>query len=46
MTKNELRNRRYPYLDPQPEYSWWQVAGGVVLLLGLGVLAYVVLWVF
>jgi len=46
MTKNELANRRHPYLDPLPVYSWWDVAGGAVLLLGVVALAYVFLWVF
>jgi len=46
MTKNELRNRRHPYLDPLPKYNWWDIAGGVMLLLGVGALGYMVLWGF
>ena len=48
MTKRELEDReRYPYLDPLPKYDWWDiagVAGGAVLLLGVGAMAYVLLW--
>ena len=47
MTKKELNDReRYPYLDPLPDGgSWWTVVGGVVLMIGMAVLAYVLLWV-
>ena len=44
MTKNELKNMRHPYMDPLPKYSWRDIAGGVILLLGVGALAYVVLF--
>ena len=43
MTKKELDDReRFPYLDPL--LSWWELAGGAILLLGVGALAYVFLW--
>jgi len=45
MTKNELNDReRFPYLDPLPVYSWWKLAGGVLLMLGVVALGYVLLW--
>lgn len=46
MTKKELNDReRYPYLDPIPTYCWWDLAGGVILIIGMAALAYVLLWV-
>ena len=43
MVKKELDDReRFPYLDPL--LSWWELAGGVILLLGVVALAYVLLW--
>ncbi len=45
MTKKELDDReRFPYLDPL--LSWWELAGGVILLLGVAALGYVLLCVF
>ena len=45
MTKKEFDDReRYPYLDPLPKYDWWSLAGGTLLMLGVGALAYVLLW--
>ncbi len=45
MTKKEFDDReRYPYLDPLPKYDWWELAGGVLLMLGVVALGYALLW--
>ena len=46
MTKKELNDReRYPYLDPIPTIGWWDLAGGVALIVCMVALAYALLWV-
>ena len=44
MNDNELKNMKFPYLDPLPKYSWWDVAGGVMVLVAVGMIAYITLW--
>lgn len=42
-SKNERLNRKYPYMDPLPVYSWWDLIGGVVVMISVGLLAWWVL---
>lgn len=45
MTKKELRNRKYPYLDPLPKYSLLDLVGEVLILLGVLGIIYILLFV-
>lgn len=48
MTRQELktRNNPYPYLDPPRKYSWWNLLGGVIMLLGVGACFWIILYIF